>query len=142
MKWGLVVGVFLLGFCQTVSLQAQPAPVPPGLAPAVPRSRLGLSPGQEEALATLDRTFQGELQSLRSRLLAKRLEFRAALANPQADEAMVRAKAGELRRLWTQCQEMTTEYYLKVRAVLRPEQRRDWFGPPDRDVGKQGGSDP
>jgi Spy/CpxP family protein refolding chaperone len=88
---------------------------------------LGLSPEQERALKDIDRSFQGQLQDLRSRLLAKRLEFKAALGNPQAEEQTIRTKAEELRRLWSQCQQTTTDYYLKIRSVLTPEQRQKWF---------------
>ncbi|MGQ9687415.1 MAG: Spy/CpxP family protein refolding chaperone [Desulfobaccales bacterium] len=104
-----------------------PRPGPPGVLLAFPGKNLELSPEQECALKDIDRSFQDRLQGLRRRLLAKRLEFKASLANPQAEEQTIRTKAEELRRLWSQCQQTTTDYYLKIRSVLTPEQRQKWF---------------
>jgi Spy/CpxP family protein refolding chaperone len=128
MMWrGLVTGVLVLSLGMPAILWAQAAGSPPGLSCGSPLQELGLSPEQEGALRDIDRSFQGQLRGLRSRLLAKRLEFKAALGNPQVGEETIRTKAEELRRLWSQCQETTTDYYLKIRAVLTPEQQRKWF---------------
>lgn len=124
---GLATGLILLYLCVPVNLFAQMRTGAPGPSSCPPQQQLGLSPEQERSLADIDRAFQGELHSLRSRLLAKRLEFKAALGNSQADEQMIRTKAEELRRLWNRCQQTTTDYYLKIRSVLTPEQRQKWF---------------
>ena len=124
---GLVTGLIILYLCMPTTILAQPRTSPPDLSPCVPLQPLGLSPEQERAVADIDRSFQGQLHDLRSRLLAKRLEFKAALGNPQADEQMIKTKAKELRHLWSQCQQTTTDYYLKIKSVLTPEQRQKWF---------------
>lgn len=124
---GLISGWLVAFVCLCGNLEAQPGRRGPGPAPPLAGQSLGLSPAQEQALREIDGEYLGRLQDLRSRLLAQRLEFKAALANPQAEEQAIRSKAAELRRLWLQCQETTTEYYLKIRAVLTPGQRRAWF---------------
>lgn len=124
---GLVTVWLVLHLCMPANLLAQPGTRRPGPSSCLSLENLGLNPEQERALADIDRSFQGQLQDLRSRLLAKRLEFKAALGNPQADEQTIRTKTKELRRLWSQCQETTTDYYLKIRSVLTPEQRQKWF---------------
>ncbi len=129
---GLVACLIVLLHCLPINILAQPAPSPSGLSPCLPLPQLGLSPEQERALAAIDRSFQGQLSNLRSGLLTKRLEFQAALGNPQADEQMIRTKAEEFRRLWTQCQQTTTDYYLHIRSVLTPEQRQKWFSAANR----------
>ena len=118
--------------CLPTNMLAQPAPSPSSLSLCLPLPQLGLSPEQERALAAIDRSFQGQLSNLRSGLLTKRLEFQAALGNAQADEQMIRTKAEEFRRLWTQCQQTTTDYYLQIRSVLTPAQRQKWFSAANR----------
>lgn len=128
MRWrGLISGWLVAFVCLCGNLEAQPGKRGPGPASPLAGQSLGLSPAQEQALREIDGEYLGRLQELRDRLLAQRLEFKAALANPQAEEQAIRSKAAELRRLWLQCQETTTDYYLKIRAVLTPEQRRIWF---------------
>lgn len=124
---GLVTVWLVLSLCMPANLWAQSGSRRPEPSSCLSLGNLGLSPEQERALAEIDRSFQGQLQGLRGRLLAQRLEFKAALGNPQAEEQTIRTKAEELRRLWSQCQQTTTDYYLKIRSVLTPEQRQKWF---------------
>ncbi len=126
----LVAGVLVLHLCLPGSLPAQPRGRGPGPSPCLPLENLGVTPEQERALADIHRSYQDRLQGLRRRLLARRLEFRAALANPQAPEEAIRSKAEEVQRLWLQCQRTTTDYYLAIRAVLTPEQRQKCFSAP------------
>lgn len=129
---GLVACLIILWFCLPADLLAQPKPGPTSLSPCLPLPQLNLSPEQEGALAAIERSFQGQLSSLRNGLLMKRLEFQAALANPQVDEQVIKSKAEEFRRQWTQCQQTTTDYYLQIRSVLTPEQRQKWFSAANR----------
>lgn len=126
-RCGLITGLLVMYLFLPLNLGAQPGTESlwPSSCPSL--ENLGLSTEQERALAEIQRSYQGRLQELRSRLMAKRLEFKAALANPQAEEETIRTKAEELRRLWSQCQQTTTDYLLKIRSVLTPEQRHKWF---------------
>ncbi len=127
----LTTGFLLLVIWMPAALWGQTSALPRGPALCMDRQNLGLSPEQERALADIDRTFQSPLQDLRSRLLAKRLEFQAALSNPETDENLLKTKAAELRSLSRQCQETTTGYQLKIRSVLTPEQRQKLFRCPN-----------
>lgn len=129
-KRSLVAGVLVLLLCLPPGLPAQPVTREPGPSVCLSLDNLGLSPEQERTLADIHRSFQDRLADLRRRLLAKRLEFRAALANPQTQEGAIRSKAEEVQRLWLQCQRTATDYCLAIRAVLTPEQRQKCFSAP------------
>ena len=131
-RWCLVW--LLLGLAQPLSPGAQPAVGGP--------DPLGLSPAQTQALAEVEQRLGGELRSRRQEFLARRLEFRAALANPQVDAQAVRAKAAALRHGWQQCQELTTEYYLAVRAILTPVQWQQWWQAETNRNGRRRGLEP
>lgn len=132
--WRCCLVWLLLGLGQPLSLWAQPAAGRP--------DSLGLSPVQTQALAEVEQRLGEELRSRRQEFLARRLEFRAALANPQVEAAAVRAKAAVLRQSWQQCQELTTEYYLAIRTILTPVQWQQWWQAEMNRTGRRSGLEP
>lgn len=130
---GFLLGL-LIGLSQPVGLGAQTT--------SAALDTLGLRPAQVQALAEVEQRLGSELRGRRQEFLARRLEFRAALANPQVDAAAVRAKAEALRLSWQQCQELTTEYYLAVRAILTPAQWQQWWQSEASRLGRRRGLEP
>lgn len=93
---------------------------------------LNLSPEQAKALDQFGQSYLQETRRLRMELLSKRLEFRELLTGPSVKEESIRAKAAELAELQSRLEEKVTDYLMKVRSLLTPDQLRLWC--PEQDL--------
>ncbi len=89
-------------------------------------SDLNLSQEQAKALDAVQQSFFREAQVFRSQLLAKRLELRELLANPNTRVETIRSKSSEMLDHQAKFEEKSIEYLIKVRSILTTEQLKSW----------------
>ena len=87
---------------------------------------LGLSSEQRSAIERINAEHSAHVARLRDELLERRLEVEALLKDPKATEETIRDKAGEMVRAHNRLQEKMTDYQLRLRTILTPEQLRRW----------------
>jgi len=87
---------------------------------------LDLDGEQRTAIEEMDKTYNEQKAVLQSDLMRKRLELQSVFRNPQTDEQKIRSLAQEVSQLQEQFLAMTIEHEIRVRALLRPEQLRQW----------------
>ena len=97
-------------------------PMGPPLAPMPPIP--SLTDEQREEISKLRLEFQKETAELRARLWTASLELREMLADPEASDEEILAKAGEVEDLRSQLREIALKHILNLRKVLKPEQIR------------------
>lgn len=92
---------------------------------------LGLGQEQRAAIERIEKDYSGRIESLRRKLMNKRLELQSFFRNPQADVQTIRARAREVIDLQSACQQLSVDYQIEVRALLTPEQIGKWCTPTD-----------
>ena len=89
-------------------------------------SELNLSQDQAKGFDSLQQAFIREVQLLRIQLFSKRLELRELLTNPGTKTEAIRAKATEIQEFQARFEEKSIDYLIKIRALLTPEQLKNW----------------
>jgi len=89
-------------------------------------SELNLSQEQRKGLDLIHQTYFQEAQHLRRQLFTKRLELRELITNPTVRTESIRGKNLEIIDLQSKQEEKATEYLIKVRNLLTPEQLKNW----------------
>jgi Spy/CpxP family protein refolding chaperone len=97
-----------------------------GEGPCWKASELNLSQEQRKSLDLIQETYFREAQLLRFQLFTRRLELRELLTNPTLRTETIRGKNLEIIELQSRQEEKATEYLIKVRNLLTPEQLKDW----------------
>jgi Spy/CpxP family protein refolding chaperone len=85
-------------------------------------SKLNLTAEQTEKIRTLRESFQKDITPLRTRIFEKKAEMRLLWMQTKSDAAGIKAKEKEVHDLKWQVLEKTTDFRLKFRSVLTPEQ--------------------
>ncbi len=134
----LLFGIAVMGSC--VAANAGPWGPGPGMGPGAgwrgpgmgmefwnnPRvaELLGLSSEQVSQLQALREEGFKEVEPIREKLLAKKMELRLLWGTANPDQAQISAKQRELNELMAQLQEIMTRHRLEARKILTPEQQQ------------------
>ncbi len=89
-------------------------------------SDLDLSPDRARSLEVIRRDFLRETRSLRIDLFSRRLELKDLLTSSSAKIESIQAKTSEIIHIQSVIEEKTTDYLVKVRALLTQEQVKNW----------------
>jgi len=92
----------------------------------IPLASMTLTEKQNETIGEISTSYSNKILQLRSELIAKQIELKSLLRNPETSEKKIRAMASEIRILNDQRQEMMVNYQLEIRKILTPEQIRSW----------------
>jgi len=84
------------------------------------------SPEQMSQWKEMRGKFRGEILPLRSQLVARHLELKALMIQPDADLEAIQTKQKEVIALRTQIQEKAMAHQLAFRQTLSPEQIQTW----------------
>lgn len=95
-------------------------PVSPS--PCWTKTSLEATPEQLRALDKLQKSFYQEISALRNQEITIRYELRALLDNPEPDAKRVLAKQNDFSNTQKKIDELSIRYFLKARALFRPEQ--------------------
>jgi len=90
---------------------------------------LRLGKEQRATIERIEKDYSGRIESLRGKLMTKRLELQSLFRNPRADVQTIRARAREVIDLQSACQQLSVDYQIEVRALLTPEQIGKWYTP-------------
>ena len=93
-----------------------------GLDPSVAED-LRLTEDQKAVINSLHESFEHEYLPLQNLLFGRRGELERLWAEADPDQTRIKAKQREIREVQSRIQEMATQYHLKCRQVLTPEQR-------------------
>lgn len=93
-----------------------------------PVEALGLSEAQRQAVQRLDAQFRAQILRRWEELTVRRHEIQALLRNPEAEQAVIRAKAAEMIELQNDIHQQMLDYQLETRTILQPNQIRHWCG--------------
>jgi Spy/CpxP family protein refolding chaperone len=85
-------------------------------------SKLNLTEEQTEKIRTLRESFQKDIIPLRTRIFEKKAEMRLLWMQTEPDAAGIKAKEKEIHDLMWQVLEKATDFRLRFRSVLTPEQ--------------------
>lgn len=86
--------------------------------------QLNLSEAQQTKLKALHQALVAELNPLKDRLFAKKMELRALWSQTNAPQGRIAEKQQEILAIRTRMQELATKYQIDCRECLTPEQRQ------------------
>lgn len=86
-------------------------------------SALRLTPAQTAHIAALQRAFREEMDPLRERLLARRLELGELWAKNPPEREAIRRKQEEIQAIQQEMEDRMIRHQLECRRVLSPEQQ-------------------
>jgi len=95
----------------------------PNRSPQLDLQGLGLTPDQQRKIRTIQQEDQTNLQTLRQQAQQAQQEFRRALVSPAEDGVILR-KFEQHQQLQKEVARMRVENFLRIRAVLTPQQRQ------------------
>ncbi|MHC1729188.1 MAG: Spy/CpxP family protein refolding chaperone [Syntrophobacteraceae bacterium] len=107
--------------------------LPPSVA-STPR----VSEDQKAVMDSLYEAFEQEFRPLQNQLLSKKGELAQLWKEANPDEARIVAKQLEIREIQSRIEELSTQYRLKCRRILSPEQRRQLTTFSDQPGGARG----
>lgn len=84
---------------------------------------LDLTEDQQAQIQVRQKAFRAETDPLRDKLFGKKMELRDLWAQTNPDQAKISAKQKEIQILQNELQEKATQYQLKCREVLTPDQQ-------------------
>lgn len=121
-RFFLTVIVVLTASMEATSGDPEPAGRDVLIHPAIV-SALRLTPAQTAHIAALRRAFREEMDPLRERLLARRLELGELWAKSPPEREAIRRKQEEIQAIQQEMQDRMMRYQLECRRVLTPEQQ-------------------
>lgn len=91
-----------------------------------PLSEMDLTEEQNRAIEMVRASYRTEILQLRSNLMAKRIEFKGLMKDPEADTEKIRATADDIEILRSRFDNMVLEYQMEIRKNLMPDQIKSW----------------
>jgi len=87
---------------------------------------LKLTNEQMKAARQIKANYTKRLLTLRSDIIAKRIEFRNLIRDPSATEEVIRAKGKEIEAMDVQLVREMIDFEIEMRKILTPEQVQLW----------------
>jgi Spy/CpxP family protein refolding chaperone len=88
---------------------------------------VGMTPEQTRQLAALEKQFVARRDPLRDQILARRAKLYVMLQAERPDQAQIESDIQAISALQTQVQREVASHLLRVKGMLNPTQRRQFF---------------